>query len=180
MADATCAIPGCPDPSYKRQPWCRNHYQRVRRHGDPLGGRPARNRPIEDRFWSNVEVGHPAGCWWWAGRVGTNGYGVFALGPRVLGRVYAHRFAYETLVGIIPPGRQPDHLCRNRLCVNPDHLEVVTPGENTRRGGPARRTHCKRGHLLAGGNLYIGNGRRSCRKYRAMLARRYYYRKRAA
>lgn len=164
MAEPTCSLPDCEDSLYKRQPWCRNHYQRNLRHGDPLAGLPRRNRPTEDRFWENVHVVHPAGCWWWEGKVSTNGYGEFAIGPRALGTVYAHRFAYETLVAIIPPGMQPDHLCRNRLCANPDHLEIVTPGENTRRGGPARKTHCKRGHLLSGRNLYVQptTGRRSC------------------
>lgn len=75
------------------------------------------------------------GCWLWMGGVNGAGYGVLAL----KGRNYsAHRISYERQNGHIPAGLHLDHLCRMPCCVNPDHLEPVTPGENQRRGVIAR------------------------------------------
>lgn len=78
-------------------------------------------------FWSRVDK--TDGCWLWTSTVVWNGYGQFRINNR---RVYAHRFAYEQVVGPVPDGL--DHLCRNRRCVNPAHLEPVTRQENLRRG----------------------------------------------
>lgn len=83
---------------------------------------------------------------------------------------YAHRVAYEMLVGKIPPGLTIDHLCRNRACCNPSHLEPVTMRENMMRGEGvaakhARQTHCKHGHPFSGHNLIIASdGERKCRE----------------
>jgi len=117
------------------------------------------------RFWSKVQPVDD-GCWLW--RSASNGrYGVFWLGGR---NVSAHRLAYEWLWGKIPSELQIDHLCRNRLCVNPLHLEAVTSPVNVRRGiRPAQMraiTHCPQGHPYSGDNLYIrpGNGYRQCRE----------------
>lgn len=107
-------------------------------------------------------------CWVWTGHLRGNGYGGF----RVDGRdEYVHRYAYRQMVGPIPLGFQIDHLCRNRLCVNPAHLEAVTQRENLLRGEGwsgrnAKKTHCKRGHALSGENLYFSPNRptqRQCR-----------------
>lgn len=93
-----------------------------------------------------------SGCWDWTGNIqGAAGYGRIHVGHRT--STYAHRLSYEAFVGPIPEGLVIDHLCRNRRCVNPAHLEPVTNGENVRRGEGcgaqyAKRTHCARGHLL--------------------------------
>lgn len=125
-----------------------------------------------ERFWAKVDQRGPlmpemdAPCWMWIGHVSEDGYGTFSAGRMVK----AHRFAYELLVGPIPEGLMIDHRCRNTRCVNPTHLEPVTNRVNILRGTSpaarhARQTHCKRGHLLSGKNLYVrpGDGARVCR-----------------
>ncbi len=105
------------------------------------------------RVFSSVDV--RGVCWEWTGTLDANGYGILGRGRRGAGNIAAHRAAYELLIGPIPEGMHLDHLCRNHPCVSPDHLEVVTPEENKRRGyGIARlhamRTHCSEGHPLDG------------------------------
>jgi len=99
----------------------------------------------------------------------TDGYGRMAIGPRVNSKqVQAHVLSYETNVGPVPDGMVLDHLCRNKACVNPSHLEAVTIRVNTLRGiGPsalnAKKTSCPVGHEYSGDNLRVFNGRRICR-----------------
>lgn len=113
-------------------------------------------RPLIERLMEKVRV-DPGGCWVWTGCTGGNGYGHLWGGHGRSNR--AHRLSYEEHVGPIPAGLQLDHLCRNRLCVNPAHLEPVTSRENIMRGDShvakqAAQTHCLRGHPLSGDNLY--------------------------
>ncbi len=99
-------------------------------------------------------------CWHFSGALNNNGYGVIGVGRRVM---YAHRAAYEVLVGPIPEGLTIDHLCRNRACINPTHLEPVTFRENVRRAA-ALKAECPRGHAYDDANTYVTPaGRRDCR-----------------
>lgn len=118
----------------------------------------------EARFFAKVDVSGV--CWEWTAATNTRGYGVFGRGGRSAGNAYAHRWAWEFLVGPIPDGLTVDHLCRNTVCVNPDHLELVTLAENVRRANPKRET-CERGHSLE--LAYVReNGNRMCRRCRTV------------
>ena len=116
--------------------------------------------PWFDRLAANVtsKIGPltPEGCLPWLAAK-TCGYGVVQVGGRIQ---RAHRVVYETAIGPIPVGLELDHLCRNRSCVNPFHLEPVTGVENIRRGEStsarhARQTHCLRGHEFTAANTYL-------------------------
>ncbi len=122
------------------------------------------------RFCPKVRVS-PFGCWQWLAGQNGIGYGTFRCGDKLK---LAHRASYEHFVGPIPNGLEIDHLCRNRACVNPAHMEVVTHRENTLRGATvtaanARKTHCNRGHRFTEANTYKYGGRpgrycRACRR----------------
>lgn len=107
-----------------------------------------------------------SGCWEWDSTEKT-GYGRLYFNRQ---RQVAHRWSYLCFRGDIPDGMTIDHLCRNRRCINPDHLECVTPRENWIRGiSPtainAKKKHCKNGHRLAGKNIRIETtGSRRCLK----------------
>ena len=129
-------------------------------------GYPA--RPAIDRFWRFVDASDVGGCWLWVGgRQARGRYGAFSLDGGKH-QIAAHRFAFETANGPIPVGHQIDHLCRNTLCVRPDHLEAVTAAENGRRSTRSlhetSKTHCPQGHPYDEENTrYAPKGSRICR-----------------
>lgn len=113
-----------------------------------------------------MSVRKTKGCWIWKGSL-SQGYGHIKAKHK---NFAAHRLGYELLIGEIPVGKVLDHLCRNRACVNPHHLEIVTHKINILRGVgraamEARMKSCINGHLLVGDNLYIRpkDGKRRCR-----------------
>jgi hypothetical protein len=139
-----------------------------------------RSRTYEE--WSGKRLKEsfvPAGagdCWPWLGAMDGDGYGIFRYRGRHL---KAHKAVYEKLVGPVPAGRELDHTCCNRRCVNPAHLEPVTHRENILRGDtlPAKnaaKTHCDRGHEFIPGNTYMTpRGFRQCRACGAENTRKY-------
>jgi hypothetical protein len=142
-----------------------------------LKGR-SHSEPAGVRFWRYVsKPDGEAGCWLWTAYVLPNGYGLFYdTGRR---KVYAHRWSYGQRHGPIPEGHEMDHLCRNRRCVNPAHLEAVTHRENLLRGRTfaarnAAKTRCVHGHPLDDANTYRDprTGARRCKTCNVETVRR--------
>lgn len=133
---------------------------------------------VEQRFWAKVDRAGPMSCWSWTG-AGAPSYGAFRYEGR---QQPAHRVAYMMLVGPIPDGLQIDHLCRNPNCVNPGHLEPVTPKQNVQRGlGGVLTTHCPQGHAYDQRNTYLTpSGTRQCRACKSEANRRMYARRKGA
>lgn len=140
----TCSVPSCPTVGQTRRGMCQVHYRRSTLTGYPALAAPVRIVGDDDtRFWSYVDKNGPLPakaewlgiCWLWTGYVNPDGYGKIRVGGRVIG---AHQMAFELIIGAVPQGLELDHLCRNTVCVRPDHLEPVTAGENVRRRNYAR------------------------------------------
>ncbi len=136
------------------------------------------NPDMPDRFWSKVNK-LDDGCWEWMGSISLTGYGQFSRDGKTM---LAHRVAYIWAKGEIPEGLEIDHLCRNRKCVNPSHMELVTRSENIRRGllpeigrkyGESK-THCPQGHPYSEQNTYHRPDRpsRDCKICRKEASRR--------
>lgn len=202
-----CSVEGCNRESSKRG-MCNTHYIRWRRHGDVNVVRARRYGPSricevegcdetvlakgkcrphyegwtpKPMFWQHVEMpGDLDGCWLWVGPDTGDGYGRCGKGT---GRIYsasAHRRCYQMLIGDIPDGLCLDHLCRNRRCISPWHLEPVTLAENIRRGAHAwERTHCPQGHEFTPENTRIYKGSKFCIECNREAGRRYRERKKA-
>lgn len=132
---------------------------------------------VEDSFWSQATKS--GACLLWRDLPSNcKYYGQF----RFMGKyALAHRVAYMlTHHTAIPKDKHIDHLCRVRVCVNPEHLEIVTPKENVMRGigitaRNAQKTECSRGHALSGENLMMVDDTRQCKKCRANRALKYYH-----
>lgn len=161
-----CSWLECTERSYANGR-CKRHYYKAKRWATP---RVARTKPsIEERFWRKVDKSGPASrlgtrCWIWTGMLSPKGYGQFRSPISIM----AHRNSYAFANGPIPDGLELDHLCRNRSCVNPDHLEAVDHATNVRRGngGPDKypRTSCRNGHPYTNENTIIRpDGGRRCK-----------------
>jgi hypothetical protein len=140
---------------------------------------------VMDRIVKGIAVSED-GCWEWQRHIDKSGYGIIWAGAW-MSRV--HQVAYRIVKGDVPEGLEIDHLCRNRRCCNPHHLEAVTHAENMRRSTVVasaaaankdrfrRQTHCKRGHEFSVQNtrIYVTRGyqTRHCRACKAELNRGY-------
>lgn len=93
-----------------------------------------RCRPLIDRLIERIEVGGHGECWEWRGPTFNTGYGAISAGGRSGKALLTHRVVWQSFVGELPEDMTIDHLCMNRRCQNPDHLEMVSRSENPRRG----------------------------------------------
>ena len=133
---AACTVDACESPGTFAKGLCQKHYNRIRRRGSACATNYCPGS-IAERMRTKIDK-QQDGCWVWTGSVDGHGYGQIREGGRGSPLIGAHRASYENAKGPIPNGLDLDHLCCNPRCVNPDHLEPVTRGENTRRGRARR------------------------------------------
>jgi hypothetical protein len=144
---------------------CRTAYWRVHGRGAPM---PDWRDTAMVTFQRYLPDGLDQGCWLWQGRRSPSGYGVMAA--TVKGRVVshnAHRWSWLLYRGDIAEGLHVDHICRVPLCVNPSHLQLLTPEQNNeRRRPPRRKTHCGKGHEFTPENTGVRkqSGSRYCKQ----------------
>lgn len=157
-----CSVDRCERPTRTRG-YCNAHYRRWLK-GKPLDQPIRLFNALESRLEAWVDKSGE--CWEWGGYRNEDGYGQIKVEGRMQG---AHRVVYEHEIGPIPEGLELDHLCKNRACVNPAHLEPVTGRVNILRGEGfgavnARKTYCIHGHPFDKANTHIDSrGRRNCR-----------------
>lgn len=132
-----CSVEGCGPASRLVHGWCMKHYKRWNRYGDPHTVLLRKDLTPEERFWPKVDKRGPDDCWLWLGST-ARGYGTFRVGSAVEG---AHRYSHQLHGGSLTKGMHVDHRCHEPLCVNPNHLRLVTPKQNgENRKGAQRNT----------------------------------------
>lgn len=127
------------------------------------------------RAFSGAFTPSANGCLEWTRYRNRDGYGIVNYGRK---SHLAHRAFYQMMIGPIPAGATLDHLCRNRCCINPAHLEPVSPVENVMRGEGfaarnARKTHCVHGHPFSAENTYWEGRKRHCQTCKTLTNRRH-------
>lgn len=134
-----CSVEGCNNEKYHSKLYCSMHYRRLKFTGT-LDGGPRERLPLEQRFWKRVEK-QDSGCWVWTGSTNTRGYGLVGEGGRQGKYLMTHRYSYTIHKGDIPKGMLVMHSCDNPACVNPDHLSLGTPKDNTQDAVSKGRIH---------------------------------------
>lgn len=134
-----------------------------------------------DRFLAGFELNEATGCWTWIKGRNQRGYGKFAVTPS--DQWYAHRFAYVWFVGPIEIGKQVDHICQNPSCVNPLHLQLLSPKDNNAKSNSPsaknkKKTHCIHGHEFSKENTFYVENRRQCKVCSILRKRKYRQNKR--
>lgn len=156
-----CFVDGCERVTLAKG-LCSAHYARKRRGVET--DNPIRPRVTDgiDRILTWVEL--QGSCWNWTGAINQYGYGISSQAGK---NVMAHRYVYSVLVGVLPEGLDADHICRNRRCCNPDHIEFVSRRENLLRGAGTYglRTYCRHGHDMRKPDNVRSNtkGHKTCR-----------------